>query len=198
MKTDLFAPFGIPLSGILLALFALTAGCTAAPTKATPPLVATPVKTDSATLQANLLQLDAFLDQNTNTTLEADLRQDIRLAEDAEFLKKYPTWKQLRDERPALVLALRSEDHFLLHRALARMTGNLPLEARHLQRLDSFLESHPTIQAGLEADPSRLIDGDFLVKNPPLAAFFYRHPDLYTVFFDNAAKQSALPKPAAD
>jgi hypothetical protein len=78
------------------------------------------------------------------------------------------------------------------------MTGNLPLEARHLQRLDSFLEAHPAIQAGLEANPARLIDGDFLVRNPTLADFFYKHPDLYTVFFDNAARQAALPKPPAD
>ena len=72
------------------------------------------------------------------------------------------------------------------------MTGDLPLEGRHLQQLDDFLDTHPIIRNALEVDPTLLTNLDFLQKYPALAAFFDRNPDLYTVFSEHAATKVAL------
>ena len=192
LKTTTYRHVGIPLSGILLFAIALTGGCTTASTEPTPPIASTPVETENPQFQEELRRLDAFLDANTNRTLEIKLRQNIARLDDAAFQQETSEWKQLMLERPALPGALKTEQRFLLHRALARMSGHLSLERRNLRRLDEFLDVHPAIQNALEVNPALLTSLDFQIKYPPLAEFFASHPDLYSVFYQNAGKRPAL------
>jgi hypothetical protein len=198
MKNLPFPHLGLPLSGVLLFIIALTGGCATAGTEPPARLTSTPVRTEDPKFQAELRQLDVFLDANANPSLEKELRRNLARLNDTAFLQAFPEWTQLTLDRPALPDALKAEQLFFLHRALARMTGNLPLEARHLQRLDDFLSANPAIQDALVDDPSLLTSMDFLIQHPPLAAFFERHPDLYTVFCENAALRDALSAPPAE
>ena len=149
------------------------------------------METDNPQVQEELRRLDSFLDASANRTLEIKLRQNIARLNDVAFQLETPEWRQLMLERPALTGALKTERRFLLHRALTRMIGNLPLECGNLRRLDRFLDDHPAIQDALEINPALLTSLDFQIKYPALAEFFGQHPDLYTVFYQTAAKAGA-------
>jgi hypothetical protein len=191
MKNRPFTPFGIPLSGILLITLALTGGCTTVSPKPSARITSTPVKTEDTNRREDLRQLEAFLDGQVDKALENELRQRIDHWDDLDLQQRYPEWKKFALDRPGLTDAMKSEKLFFLHRSLAHMTGNLPLETRHIQQLDDFLDIHPAIRDPLEVDPALLTNLDFLLKYPALAAFFDKHPDLFTVFAQNAPTRVA-------
>ena len=191
MNSRPFALFGIPLGAVLLITIALTGGCTTVSPKPSARIISTPVKTDDINHREALQQFEAFLDGQVDKALENELRQHIDHWNDRDLQERFPEWKKFILDRPGLPDAMRSERLFFLHRSLARMTGNLPVEARHIQQLDGFLDAHPAIRDALETDPALLTNLDFLLKYPALAGFFDQHPDLFTVFAQNAPTKVA-------
>lgn len=176
------------------------AGCSTAASPPTP-LAAnpTPVLSTDTAVRLELLQLDTFLDTKANLALESALRQNSSRIGENTTLPDAPSWNQFAAGRPALRSALGAEPRFLLHRALARMTGRLPLERTNLRLLGQFLDAHPAIEREIEANPALLVDQDFLILHPSLAAFFGQHPDLFSVFNANASRPAPLTaaRPAA-
>jgi hypothetical protein len=166
-----------------------TSTSTSAPVAASPAAEMTPVSTQDPKQKAQLAQLENFFDQNP--AIEKALRQNIDRGNDAAFQQEYPAWKKFESQQPGVMVTLKAEDRFLLHRALVRMAGNSRLEMRSLRRLDHFLDEHGDIQAALAANPSLLFAADFQVKYPQFAQFLDINPDLSSAFYQNAGKKMA-------
>jgi hypothetical protein len=167
----------ICLTASLIALASLTWAARAESTATEPARLPVPILTNDENIQAELNSLNQFLD--TNPQVEETLRANVDKATDAAFLKLNPAWDQHLKLRPETIRALRVENGFLLHRAMARMAG-MPLLRDEVAQFDGFLDKNPAIRQQLYRSPRLIRDSSFLTANPALAEFLDAHVALST------------------
>jgi hypothetical protein len=169
--------FRIFLTASLIALASQPWSARAESTATVPARPPVPILTTDQKIQAELNNLNEFLD--TNPQVEETLRTNVDQATDAAFLKLNPAWDQLLKLRPDTIRALRVESGFLLHRAMARMAG-APLLRDEVAQFDAFLDKNPAVRQQLYRNPRLIRDGAFLATNPALAKFLDAHSALST------------------
>jgi hypothetical protein len=152
------------------------------------PDIPTPIISADDAVQKELLTLDRLLD--TNPKLEETLRNNLDQLTEQAFRAKNPEVDALLKRQPNLARALKTERHYFVHRAVARIANTRVLRADAVA-LDKFLSAHPDIAKALAKRPGQIVEPDFLIKNPQLADFFEKHPALSSVLLKRAEKKGA-------
>jgi hypothetical protein len=142
-----------------------------------------PIVSNDAQVRKDLAALDQALNDNPKLAeaLAANLDQ---ITQDSSHAKD-PEVAALIKQQPGVVTALKSEPHFLLHRAIGRIGRTKVLRADAI-KLDAFLNAHPDIAGPLDKHPRQIADPKFLAAHPPLAQFLDEHPGLSTVLMERA------------
>jgi hypothetical protein len=184
----------LPLLLPLIALAAPLAGRAADASQPAVPDVPTPIISVDENVQKELLSLDRLLD--TNPKLEETLRNNVDQLTQEKFRAQNPDVDALLKRRPGLVRALKTEQHYFVHRTVARLAHAKVLRPDAVA-LDKFLNEHPDIAKALAKRPGQIVDPNFLVAHPELAAFFDKHPALSSVLLQRAEKRQGA-KAAAE
>ncbi len=145
-----------------------------------------PIVSNDAQVRKDLAALDAAL--NSNPKLEEALSANLDQITQESFRAKNPEVDTLIKQQPGIVAALKSEPHFLLHRAIGRIGRTKVLRADAI-KLDEFLNAHPDIAGPLDKRPRQIADPKFLAAHPALAQFLDEHPGLSTVLMERADGQ---------
>lgn len=169
----------------LLAALALV--CTALPGRAaetaTPEL---PILSTDEVVKKELIDLDKLL--TGNPALEEKLRANVDRLTEETFRAQNPDVDNLLKVRPNLGKALKSEQHFLITRALAR-NAKAPMLRKDVAEFDKFLVRNPAVRKALEKSPRQITQPDFLIAHPALAKFLEEHPALSSVLLQRSDKK---------
>ena len=144
-------------------------------------------------VQKELLKLNQSLDANPK--LEEALRNNVDRLTDSVVRAQNPDLDALLKRQPDLPKALKSEQHFFVHRQIARL-AKAKVTRKDAVELDKFLTQHPDIAKDLRKSPGQIVNGDFLIAHPPLAKFFEAHPGLSSVLLKRSDKKDAREKAA--
>jgi hypothetical protein len=147
--------------------------------------VEVPIVSMDESVQNELVTLDRLLE--TNPKLEETLRTNVDQLTEQTFRAQNPEVDALLKRRPGLVRALRTERHYFVHRAVARLARSR-VTRNDAIALDQFLTANPDIAKALQRRPSQIIEGDFLIAHPALANFFEAHPGLSSVLLQRSEK----------
>jgi hypothetical protein len=159
----------------------------AEPTPPAAPKVAVPIVSSDEAVKKELMELDRVLDANPK--FEEILRKNIDQLEQEAFRKNNPDIDVLIKQQPGIVLALKVERHFLIHRYVARRARG-PLLRPDVLALDKFLTGHRDIRAALDNEPAQIVNANFLIAHPSLGEFFDQHPSLSTILLEKQGSQS--------
>ncbi len=183
-----FAPLLRPLFTAHRWLFASAAlALVAAPLRAAETAPAElPILSTDDVVKKELLDLDKLL--AGNPALEEKLRANVdRLTEDT-FRAENPDIDNLLKVRPNLGRALKSEQHFLITRALAR-NAKAPMLKKDVVEFDKFLARNADVRKALQKSPRQITQPDFLIAHPALAKFLEEHPALSSVLLQRGDKK---------
>lgn len=151
-----------------------------------------PIVSVDAAIQKELVSLDRLLE--TNPKLEETLRNNVDKLTEQTFRAQNPEVDALLKRQPGLVRALRTERHYFVHRAVARLARS-KVTRQDAVALDEFLTAHPDIAKALQRRPGQIVEGEFLIAHPALANFFETHPALSSILLKRSEKaKSGTPK----
>lgn len=173
----------LAISSLTLALLAAAPAAVAADSSASAEV---PIVSTDESVQKELLNLDRLLD--TNPKLEEALRTNVDKLTQDTFRAQNPEVDALLKKQPGLVRALKTEQHFFVHRYVARY-ARAKVTRKDAIELDDFLTKHADIAKALQKKPSQIVEANFLIANPPLAKFFEAHPALSSVLLQRDAKK---------
>ena len=154
-----------------------------------------PIISMDEAVQKELLKLNQVLDANPK--LEEQLRANVDRLTDSVVRAQHPELDALLKRQPDLPKALKSEQHFFVHRQIARL-GRAKVTRKDAVELDKFLTQHTDISKALRKNPGQIVSPEFLIAHPPLAKFLESHPALSSVLLkrnDGSKKdKAAAPK----
>ena len=184
----------LALSGFSLALCAAVYPAFGAESSVDAATVQVPIVSSDEAVQGELLKLDRLLE--TNPKLEETLRTNMDHLTQDTFRAQNPEVDALLKRQPGLVSALKTEQHFFVHRYLARV-GRSKVTRSDVIALDEFLTAHADIAKELRKKPGQIVNADFLIAHPALAKFFETHPALSSVLLKQSDKKPGSAKAGA-
>ena len=134
----------------------------------------TPAATSSGPIaKGELGNFGKFLARHPD--IEARLRENPALANDAAFQKNHPEFAKYLTKHPNVAADLSAKPRWFIHRELARQAAT-PMTRAQVVAFDKFLDQHPNLAGDLAKNPQSLRDPAYLDSHAELNEYLKSHP----------------------
>jgi phage-related protein len=144
-----------------------------------------------ATSRSDVSLFDSFLDAHTD--LDAQLRANPALLNNAEFLEAHPQLQSFLNQHPDIQAQVRQNPSFFMQRQQRfdarenrKVTNPNPdLNRGEVATMDQFLDRNQKIDQDLRRNPSLVNNPEYLESHPQLQTFLNEHPNVKEELTEN-------------